>query len=247
MKKISVLIYPIVLVVALLSFAGCDTVALPTTPTASNGQATSTPGSITQATPEPASLESLLAQYPEAIAINIRDSWNGLSPFAPLDAAYILTRAENGDFTGTVRFAVGPEPLTAVEDITIPAADAQAFLRKLAATPLKKGQYQPKIEHTDDYPLRSITIQIGTRTISYYTQSQGEHNVPWGADILSTTYIVDSTIPSEALNALSPYMKEDSMQRLIDQAKQQPALPHLFGIHHLPQPTGPGWLLQFGW
>jgi hypothetical protein len=219
--KTTALVWSLVVTLALLAVAGCDTTALPTTPTALS-QGTPTPGSIPQVTSEPASLESLLAQYPAALSISIRDSWNGLSPTAPVDAAYTLARGEDGDFAGTVRFAVGPEPLTSVESVTIPAADAQAFLQKLATAPLKEGQYVPKIEHTDDYPLRSITIQIGTRTISYYTQSQGEHNVPWGADILSTTYIVDSTIPSEALNALAPYMKEDSLKRLSEQAQQRP-------------------------
>ncbi len=187
------------LLVALVCLAACDLSGAPTP------------------VPTVDPLAQALSEIPAAPAINIRDDWAGLSKSSPQLAHYLLDRTVDG-LTGTAEFSAGTEPVTTTAEITIPESVVQDFLGKLAAVPLKEGIYTPKIDHTDDSPNISITIQVDSGIVSFYSQSQGDDHLPWGASIANKIYVIDTPDVAQALALLEPYLKKDVLQQVIDEA-----------------------------
>src|SRR5262249_13713726 len=151
---------------------------------------------------------SILARLSDAHRIHIENDWTGLSPFAPLTAHYTLERKSDG-FRGGATFSAGGYSGTAnkaVEDIAVPLDKAQLFLQMLSKCPMKSGDYEPKIEHTDDYPSIKLEIELEKETVTFFTKSQGEGNIPWGVTIRGTTYVVESDIPATAVELLEPHL-----------------------------------------
>jgi hypothetical protein len=65
------------------------------------------------------------------------------------------------------------------------------------------------------HPSLSIGLTLpGGESVRFFSQSQGADNVPWGLDYKGKTYIVDSIRPAEALYALKPYLKEETLDTL---------------------------------
>src|SRR5689334_16327757 len=152
---------------------------------------------------------SILARLSAAHRIHIENDWTGLSPFAPMTAHYTLERKPEG-FRGEATFSAGgysgPANKT-VENIAVPLDRADLFLQMLSKCPMKSGDYEPKIEHTDDYPSIKLEIELENESVTFFTKSQGEGNTPWGVTIRGTTYVVESDIPAKALEMLEPHLK----------------------------------------
>jgi fermentation-respiration switch protein FrsA (DUF1100 family) len=151
-----------------------------------------------------------------AIAIRIQDDWNGLSPNAPITARYALMLV-GGVFSGSADFSVAGGAKTASTDAVLPPEVAEEFLKTLAGSPVKVGDYVPLIEHTDDYPSLSIEIDLGTEKVLFFSQSQGADRTPWGVTFGGETYVVDSDAPARALRVLEPYLSREIIQELIDE------------------------------
>jgi hypothetical protein len=154
----------------------------------------------------------------EARIIRIEDDWGGFSPFSPLKAHYQLQRGAS-DFSGKATFSArryARFSKEVVEDISIPIDKANGFLSTLSGVRITPGKYVPRIEHTDDYPSIRIQIELKDQKIDFFTESQGERHVPWGATISGKSYIVDSDLPSRALESLRPYLKRDVLTRLVN-------------------------------
>jgi hypothetical protein len=159
----------------------------------------------------------------------IQNDWAGLSPDAPIEAHYTLERGADG-FSGEGSFSLGGysgNPVSAREAITVPADVAQKFLQMLEEPnlPMKEGTYEPRIDHTDDYPSLGIQIELpGGEQVAFFSGSQGVDNVPWGLSYEGKTYIVDSALPAKALYTLGPYLKQDEVlgrleQQMMDRSK----------------------------
>jgi hypothetical protein len=161
-----------------------------------------------------------LPRLSEATGIRILDSWNGLSPFAPVTIRYELKNGSAG-FTGQGNFSVGYPPTGTVETVTLPVGAAGKFFSTLddPAMPVQEGTYEPLITHTDDYPSLIIHLDFsGGEKVTYFSNSQGAGHVPWGLTYKDKTYIVNSPIPSYALDTLWPYLKREVV---IDRLEQQ--------------------------
>ena len=163
----------------------------------------------------------------QAHSIRIQDNYEGFSPISPVKAHYILKRSQNQkQFTGKASFDVGgrsfPESRRreASVDLTIPFEAVQTFLRMLDSSPLKEGNYVPPINQGDDYPSFSIKIELElkTGTVVFFTQSQGDDHVPWGVVFKRKEYVINSDIPTKALDQLKPYLKPDVLERLKHQS-----------------------------
>jgi hypothetical protein len=175
------------------------------------------------ATPTPDPLVQALARIPSARSVKIRDDWAGLSPAAPILAHYLLDRTADG-LAGTAEFAVGESrgaPITTTVTIGIPEDVVKDFLAKVAAAPLKEGTYTPKIEHTDDYPNISVTIDVSGDVLSFYTQSQGMDHTPWAATINNKEYVIETAEIAEALRLLTPYLEGAVLDRLVEEASNR--------------------------
>ncbi|HEY0070985.1 MAG TPA: hypothetical protein VGE04_13545 [Chloroflexia bacterium] len=197
-----------------LGLSACGTSGPAANSTPTSVQPTQQPTGTTQANPD-----AWPPKLADATTILIQDDWSGLSPVAPLQALYSLERGADG-FSGRADFSAGgyrADPITATETIAIPADVAQKFLEMLAdpALPMKEGTYEPRIDHTDDYPSLGILVELpGGEQVAFGSGSQGEGHVPWGLTYKGKTYIVDSALPSEALDTLRPYLKEEVLERL---------------------------------
>ncbi|HEX5035749.1 MAG TPA: hypothetical protein VFX30_01135, partial [bacterium] len=125
--------------------------------------------------------------------------------------------AANG-FEGTATFSLGGGDNVKTKDvpISVPAADVSAFLDLLAHAPLQKGAYTPKIDHTDDYPSVKIDVTTGSARFSFYSTSQGDDAIPWGADVGGEKYTVNSKAPMDAFRKLEPYFKESEFGKFME-------------------------------
>lgn len=206
---------PIVLLLALMvvGVAACD-----------NG-----PSLTPTLAPEPTHIPTVepqkaLSLITTTLAITMRDDWAGLSKASPIRAHYTLNRADDGSFTGLADFSAGDQsgtPVAMTDTITIPAGVMKDFLEKLVAIPLVEGEYTPKVEHTDDYPNIAITVQVSSDTVSYYTQSQGDNHVPWAISLANKTYVVDSPAIADAYALLTPYLKKDVLDKVVQEASNR--------------------------
>lgn len=154
--------------------------------------------------------------------ITINDTWSGLSPVAPMSASYSLGQA--GDyFEGGASFSVGGyfgDTKTDTASLRVPNKVVHDFLQKLSGVRPVPGEYEPKMEWTDDYPKITISLVLKDfQTVEFYTESQGDENIPWKVTYNGQSYIIDSGIPAQALDLLLPYLAQDKLQNLIKQVK----------------------------
>lgn len=154
--------------------------------------------------------ESPLPPLEEATSMDIQDDWGGLSYTAPIGVGPVCSYG-----------GIAAKPRKATVDIEIPLAVAQAFFKDLAKSPLKEGEYRPKIFYSDDYPSIRIELKINEDTVAFFTQSQGEGHVPWGVRFRGKTYVVDSDVPSKAYQALYPYLKRDILRNMVKEVVRE--------------------------
>ena len=124
-----------------------------------------------------------------ATEVEITDAWGGLGPAA--SSSHVLRR-ENDSITGVNG---------------LPVATFESFLRTLAEAPTLRGRYQPRIEHTDDYPSVSIRVRTAGGELHFHSESQGSAHVPWAVEVKGTTYVIPSDAPARALAMLAPYFE----------------------------------------
>jgi len=167
------------------------------------------------------------SQLPDAIVIY--DKWVGLSPSAPIVTDYALQK-DGDQFTGEAHFAAGgyfSNTYKANGSITIPVDVIEAFLKELAKSDPEPGPYTPYSAWTDDYPSIYLEVEYPSRRFEFSTTSQGAKNVPWRLTIDSgAEQVVNSGIPSDALDILRPYIPYKILDELIKQIEvemKQPA------------------------
>jgi hypothetical protein len=160
------------------------------------------------------------SELPESI--HVHDEWAGLSPSAPIVTDYTWTRADE-IYKGKVDFAAGGYwsiTYSATEEISIPAEIIKQFLAKLAECVVSTGKYTPYFDHTDDYPSINIGVVYPSKSFEFLTSSQGEKNIPWKLTIQpADEYVINSGIPSDALEILKPYLHYEILDQLIKQAQ----------------------------
>ncbi|HEX6746495.1 MAG TPA: hypothetical protein VF092_04205 [Longimicrobium sp.] len=152
----------------------------------------------------------------EPRVVEIRDYWMGLEPQGPIEAVYHLERqgitfafAGTGELTQARRRHAGPLR------IAIPGTAMRAFLRGLEVAPRAPGRYEPRIEHTDDYPELTIRLRADTAVAEFYSASQGNDRRPWRVTIGGREYVSDSAIPAEAFSYIQPYLRRAELDRHI--------------------------------
>jgi hypothetical protein len=156
--------------------------------------------------------------------ITINDSWDGLSPAAPIRAVFRLQPATDC-FTGTAQFSAGGYSGAVINrsvPITIPLPVIEEFAALLQSTPLAVGDYKPSISHTDDYPAITIAVKGEADSLQFYSESQGDQHIPWQVSIAGRgVFVSHSGIPAQALGLLDPYLAREVEEELIDQAQDR--------------------------
>jgi hypothetical protein len=127
--------------------------------------------------PELAALENTTTE------MRLKDDWTGLSDIAPQVAHFWLER-QGEAFQGEALFHLGGysgHEMETTRQLNIPLAQTQKFLQMLADLPVREGQYQPTIDHTDDYPHLEFVLETTSGPLVIGSSSQGLRYVPWGA------------------------------------------------------------------
>ena len=152
----------------------------------------------------------------EPRVVEITDHWMGLEPQGPIDVVYRLERqgdtyafAGMGELTQARRRHGGPLP------VTIPDSAMRAFLRGLESAPRAVGRYEPRIEHTDDYPELTIRLRADTAVAEFFSASQGDDRRPWRITIGGRQYVSDSAAPAEAFRHIQAYLRRAELDRVI--------------------------------
>jgi hypothetical protein len=155
-------------------------------------------------------------------SIDIQDNWMGLTEFGPVGRHFVLKPA--GDrFEGKAEFSLGGGPMKTTREapIAIPRETVQGFLDLLSKSPLEKGTYKPKITHTDDYPSLRIELESGANKFAFFSDSQDDGAIPWGASLGGVSYIVNSRNPFDALVKFKPYLKEDVLAKFMEEIRKR--------------------------
>lgn len=162
-------------------------------------------------------------------SIEIYNDWNGYSDITPVLRHYKL-QLKQQQFSGNAYIAVGGYGIVSVRQqqttrVKLPAAMSTKFLKTLAQTPLRIGEYKPLLSRIDDYPSITIQIQDDRQHTIFSSQSQGVGYAPWRITIIQgqqqQSYISNSTIPAQALNLLKPYIDTSGIDRLIQRRRHQ--------------------------
>lgn len=164
-----------------------------------------------------------LTKVMKAQTVEIHNDWNGYSDITPI-LRHAKLRLEQQQLVGNAYIAVGGYGAGGIRQqqttkVKIPAAVTTKFLTTLSKTPVKTGIYQPRIDHTDDYPSVKIKIKIDRQEIIFRSESQGVDRIPWQVTVkennTTKNYISNSPLPAQALRILSPMIDRPGIDQII--------------------------------
>ncbi len=101
-----------------------------------------------------------LVHVEDARSIIVHDVSTGMNDDSPISAVYELRRDERNGLVGDVRFSRRQE-LRHTQTVKLGTAKASSFLELLAHATMIPGAYQPRLEHTDDFPSIEVAIHVG--------------------------------------------------------------------------------------
>jgi hypothetical protein len=163
----------------------------------------------------------------QANTVEIQNDWNGYSDITPILRHYKLRR-EQQKFVGNAHVAVGGYGAAGIHQqqttkIAIPAVVGTKFLTALSKTPIRIGNYQPKLDRRDDYPSIRIHLQSDRQQVTFSSQSQASNYIPWKITISqgnrTQEYISNSPLPAQALQILHPYLDLPGLDRIIQRRR----------------------------
>jgi hypothetical protein len=234
---------------AITLLAGCKAVAPKTKSTASSrqevttvvgnlGEATTTNTISAQSIGEKVSAkaeqtDSRPTSKLGVISVEIKNDWNGYSDITPIIRHYKLLPKEDG-LEGNGNFAVGGYGGYGIQQqytkkIAIDSTLTQQFLQTLAETKITKSdRYNPRRDHSDDYPDITIRIKTTSREVTFASRSQGQQNIPWQVQIK-----IKGKVESFISNSPNPAAALDLLKEKID----HPGLEQAIAKHQKPKPT----------
>ncbi len=135
------------------------------------------------------------------------DTWDGLGATYEMNA--ILTRGGDRMWGQTVCKRGG---LQLTVTLNVATAQIDAIITGVTTIPVLRDRYRPRIEHTDDYPLRAIGWTAG-HYVWLYSESQGTDHTPWaivtGERESNRALAVSTAQAHNALEALRPLVGFD--------------------------------------
>jgi hypothetical protein len=158
-------------------------------------------------------------------AVEIENDWNGYSDITPIVRHYRF-KLENAGLTGDGHFAIGGYGGYNIRQqynkkITVPAELTQQFLNKLATVPLVSSRkYKRKMMRRDDFPRITIRIKSPDRDVTFFSDSQGDHNAPWQVRVkknkVTEYFVSDSQIPGLAMDLLKAQIDHPGLDAAIN-------------------------------
>lgn len=171
-------------------------------------------GNLTPANILTSSVALPLFDPAEVTSVTIYDSWDGLSPEAPIRAQITLT-VSPGDAIGVAYFSKRRiDPISTTVPVTVPAGAMADALALWSQTPVEAGAYKPFISHTDDYPRIRVELSLPDGSVVFETRSQGRDNLPWRVAVNGKENVTYSDLPSTALGLVDPHLARDVQKNL---------------------------------
>jgi hypothetical protein len=158
-----------------------------------------------------------LADMPETNGVAISIGWMGLSQLSPVTAGYVL-ELHGDQFEGPGLFQVAKTP-SEKRAIAVPRDLVRAFLTAANKVRLVEGEYQARIEHTDDYPSLEVEVSVKREPLRIGSRSQPRQaksgnyadRTPWYVDYRKRSFVVTATDLDQAFEALEPYLQDDKV------------------------------------
>jgi hypothetical protein len=166
---------------------------------------------------------SLTRQFPELADLSetktvvIGIQWLGLSTLSPMIADYLL-ELHDDQFVGQGQFKVAEAPPVS-RPIAVPRDVMRAFLTVASKVRMVEGEYEPRIEHTDDYPSLEFDVttkqgllRIGTRSQLKDAES-GTYldRTPWSISYLNRSFVVTASDLDRAYEPFGQYLRDDEI------------------------------------
>jgi hypothetical protein len=173
-------------------------------------------------TPTAASTGTLRSLFPplgglaSAQSVTLERRWIGFAIVYRRSETYSLV-ARDADYAGNGVVGVagrGGPPRTETRPVTVPRDAMQAMLGRLPDATLDERPYAPKREWTDDYPEIELRVVLSGASVRFFTQSQGEGNVPWGVEHAGRTFVVRGDTVHTALKSLEAYLLADRVREM---------------------------------
>jgi hypothetical protein len=166
---------------------------------------------------------SLIREFPEladlsdAKTVVIGSQWLGLSTMSPMIADYLL-ELHDDQFVGQGQFKLAEAPAVS-RPVTVPRDVMRAFLAVASKVRMVEGEYEPRIEHTDDYPSLEFGVATKQGLLRIGTQSQlkdaesGTYldRTPWSISYLNRSFIVTASDLDRAYEPFDQYLREDEI------------------------------------
>jgi hypothetical protein len=136
---------------------------------------------------------------------------------------YTLVRQADGYAgDGVVLAALGSTvKLTETRVVGVPRDAMQQMVRRLVDAPLDERSYVPSQPATDSYPEIEVRVVLPGGRASFFTQSQGPANGPWGVEYAGRTFVVRDDTASAALTLIEGYLLGDLVRQKVREVENE--------------------------
>lgn len=128
-----------------------------------------------------------------------------------------LLEMEDGALVGRRTYTASPLVSKAeLTDVTIPPDDVTQFLKTLEEVELVKVELYAGVMDSEPYPMFQMIFHTDHGEIMFYAMLQASDQVKWSARIDGQYYVINSTIPADALNHIYSYLDPDAETNRFD-------------------------------
>jgi len=111
--------------------------------------------------------------------------------------------------------------LTETRVVGVPRDAMQQMVRRLVDAPLDERSYSPSQPATDSYPEIVVRVVLPGGRASFFTQSQGPANAPWGVEYAGRTFVVRDDTASAALKLIEGYLLGDLVRQKVREVENE--------------------------
>jgi len=153
-----------------------------------------------------------LVRLDGAQRVLVHDRWWGMGTVSTSRLSIALVRNDRGGFAGELQVVIDGAEEKSMRVEVQPRA-AKSLLRHLSNARILRGPYSRRFEHTDDYPSIELVVDSGAGFVYFFSESQGDHHVPWGACINGELFALPDEDVGLALQALRGLVTGEGLRK----------------------------------
>jgi hypothetical protein len=168
-----------------------------------------------------------LAGLPDATTLDVKLTWQGLSPLSPMGVEYKLALRDDR-LEGAAAVLVATT--TRIHQISVPRAGVRDFLASAGRVALTEEEYRAHLTHTDDYPYVGVSVNTALGSVLIETASQPEGSksgkfldrTPWAIKYMGRTFVTSADDLDKALEPLLADLQYEKLQsELVDEVRSR--------------------------